>query len=362
MYTIDQLPILIATLDREIQQLAERLLQIEQTQGVLTIPASMEQWVIQHFGELVNVREQTITRITNRYTLESAIFNPLRARRPAGSKTTEDELEDWITTELHNDIFADALRETTADTFGRITGEYCVSAANIAKYAAWHGLVIPYEPHPLRFTQAQIRDYLDVALRWIAMVQTNDSNARYPLITWNCLPKSGATIVHCHWQIAIAQDTPFAQVEIWRRAIDAYRQQQRANYIDDLFQLHHACKLSLAWLNSGDIRALAHITPLRSHEVILVAPPEAGVAGSLAAQSLADAMYSVLRRLIDQHGVRAFNMAIAIPPALDQHWQDFPVLVRIGDRGPPLTSRGDIGAMELYGTGVIAVDPYEVAM
>jgi hypothetical protein len=359
MLNIAELPTYLAQLPRPMQRIAERLFAIEQTAGSLVIPASMEAWALQHFGDLTHVRTQTITRITNRYTLESAIFNPLRARRPAAVVHGEKSLEHWIEGELRHDIFGDPMRDTTSDLFGRISGKHCITAANIAKYAGWHGLVIPHEPHPLRFTEEQLADYLDVALRWIATVQQQDQQARYPLITWNCLPKSGATIVHSHWQIAIAQATPYARIELWRRAIAAYRSEYNANYIEDLCAIHRACGLHLLPVAQDQVPAIAHLTPLRSREILLCAPAEAGQPGHSATGSLATALYRALRMLIDQHGVEAFNMAIALPPMSEQ-WPDFPVLVRIGDRGPALTNRGDLGAMELYGTGVIAIDPYEL--
>ena len=96
--------------------------------------------------------------------------------------------------------------------------------------------------------------------------------ARYPLITWNCLPKSGATIVHSHWQIAIAHAQPYTRVEIWRRAILVYRQQTNRDYIDDLYSIHEQLGLDLSSLGT---RSWVHLTPLRSREVVVVAAPAA---------------------------------------------------------------------------------------
>ena len=79
--------------------------------------------------------------------------------------------------------------------------------------------------------------------------------------------------------------------------------------------------------------------------------------------NLADSLYAVLRTLIDGQGMRAFNLAIALPPLgpAGEDWSDFPVLARLGDRGDPLASSSDLGANELYGTGCITADPFEVA-
>ena len=61
--------------------------------------------------------------------------------------------------------------------------------------------------------------------------------------------------------------------------------------------------------------------------------------------------------------MRAFNLAIALPPLgpTPEDWRDMPIVARIADRGDPLTTRGDLGAMELFAANVITADPFEVA-
>jgi hypothetical protein len=80
-------------------------------------------------------------------------------------------------------------------------------------------------------------------------------------------------------------------------------------------------------------------------------------------RQLGSPLYALLRRLIDKLGVRAFNLAIALPPfgPAPEDWSDIPILVRLGDRGNPLSDRSDIGAMELFASGCITADPFEVA-
>src|SRR5262249_2524875 len=153
--------------------------------------------------------------------------------------------------------------------FGRIRGRFCVSASNVAKYDGWHGLVIFDEPHPLRFDRAQVRDYLDVAFRWIAAAHAYDERAIYPIITWNCLPKSGARLTHGHMQIALTRGMHYGRVENWRRAAETYRAQTGASYVDDLFAIHQA--LGLAIPNPGALRVFAHLTPIRNREIVLLA-------------------------------------------------------------------------------------------
>jgi hypothetical protein len=342
----------------------------------------MEDWVIQQFGALASVREQTVVKVGNRLTLESALFNQLRARRPTQSKpgassSSQATLDVWIARELaDHDIFRHPERDTTADVFGRIRGRYCITASNIAKYDGWHGLVIFDEPHPLHFGAAQLRDYLGTALRWIATAHAHDPQAIYPMITWNCLPKSGATLMHGHMQIALAHGMHYAHVERWRRAAAVYRASTGANYFDHLFAIHK--RLGLAIQLGGATQVFAHLTPARNREIVLLTngkqadkaarrsseyfswPPHQ--LASLA-DSLGPALYKILRRLIDDMGMRAFNLGVALPaigPA-GEDWRDMPVIARVADRGDALTNRSDIGAMELFATSSITADPFEVA-
>jgi hypothetical protein len=334
--------------------------------GATVPPPTMEAWIAQHFGSVADVREQTIVKVINRLTLEGAIFSPLRARRPIESAGGDTALAALIAAKLAtHDIFRDPLRDTTADVFGRIRGRFCITAANVAKFERWHGLVIFDEPHPLRFDRAQLHDYLDVALRWLAAAHAHDAQALYPIITWNCLPKSGATLMHGHMQLALARGMPYGRIESWRRAAESYRMQHGTSYFDALFAIHQA--LGLAIPHRSGLRIFAHLTPLRNREIVVLtttpAPALVDTAAAPSRELLATAMYDLLRGLIDGQGVRAFNLVIALPPlgATDEDWSDVPVVARIVDRGDPLAASNDWGAIELFATGCVVSDPFAVA-
>ena len=354
----------IAALPGTLRQACEHIFYVNVMKGYTIPPVPMEAWIERHFGAVADVREQTIVKIVNRLTLEGALFNPLRARRPIETGGGDTALEARIEATLAaSDIFRDPLRDTPDDLFGRIRGRFCISASNVAKYDGWHGLVIFDEPHPLRFDQAQVRDYLDVAFRWIAAAHAYDQQAVYPVVTWNCLPKSGATLMHGHMQIALTRGMHYGRVESWRRAAETYRAQTGAGYVDDLFAIHQA--LGLAIPGAGALRVFAHLTPLRNREIVLLAgrptPPQRRPGD--VREALATAVYDLLRGLIDDQGVRAFNMAIALPPLAPtaEDWSEIPIIARLMDRGDPLATSNDWGAIELLGTGCVVSDPFEVA-
>jgi hypothetical protein len=380
---ITTLPDRIAALPDDARQACQQIFHVATATGYADPPPPMYAWVERHFGSVAAVREQTIVRVVNKLTLEAALFNPLRARRPLGSSGGDSALETRIGAALAgSDIFRDPERDTTADLFGRLRGQFCVTASNAAKCEGWHGLVIFDEPHPLRFDQARLRDYLDTALRWLAAAHAHDPAAIYPLIVWNCLPKSGATQMHGHMQLLLGRGMPYARPELWRRAAQTYRASYGVGYFGHLFATHRALGLALP---RDDVRAFAHLTPLRNREVVILADgwwggqrdKDTRIQGDLhvdgfslspdllvsLSQKIADPLYAILRNLIDVQGVRAFNLGIAFPPlrADGADWDDAPIIVRAADRGDPLATSGDLGAIELYATGCITADPFEVA-
>ncbi|HEU5015442.1 MAG TPA: hypothetical protein VFT66_23175 [Roseiflexaceae bacterium] len=362
---ITALPERVAGLPPHLRDVWARMFDVHGTTGRTIPPPAMAAWIERQFGNLRDVQEQTIVRVINRLTLEETLFNPLRARRPASSVAHGETLETWIAEELAGrDMFRHPEEATTADVFGRIRGKFCVTAANVAKYEGWHDLVIFDEPHPLRWNRAQLRDYFDTAWRWLLAAHAHDATAVYPIIAWNCLPKSGATLMHGHMQIALAHGQAYAHVEQWRRAAAHYRAAWRRTYFDDLFALQAA--LELAVLDTADVRAFASLTPQRSREMVLL-----GAAGAprgherMAAQiqSLADGLYDLLRGLMDGQGMRAFNVGVALPPLgrVAEDWSDVPIFARVMDRGAALSCHSDIGAIELMATGCVVTDPFDVA-
>ena len=97
---IEMIQARVADLAEESRRAFERLFDLDVAIGHALPPPEMEGWVIQQFGALEAVRHQTIVKIVNRLTLESALFNPLRARRPTRPGGGDEALEAWIAREL----------------------------------------------------------------------------------------------------------------------------------------------------------------------------------------------------------------------------------------------------------------------
>jgi hypothetical protein len=207
------------------------------------------------------------------------------------------------------------------------------------------------EHDPLRFDADSLTDVFEVGLEWGRRVLAVDGAARYLFLMWNCLWRSGASIVHGHAQVAATRDMHYPKVEQLRRHAHAYRAQHGASYFDDWLGLHR--DLGLAW-NQDGVTLACSLTPIKEKEVWILGS-ELAALGRTAAH--------VLQRLVGELGVTSFNLALYLPPLAPapEDWSGFPHIVRLVDRGSASTSTSDFGAMELYAASVVASDPFVLA-
>lgn len=326
-----------------------RIFQVDTTIGELKAPPSMQDWIVKYFGSLETVQKQRIVKVTNLITLEAALFNELRASRPMEAKSTAD-LEQTILSNV-GDPFCNPLEGTPEDSFGRIKGKHCITASNVAKYDGFHGLVIFDEHNPLHFTAEEVKDYIDTALRWAREAHCADKDARYFFLMWNCLWKSGASILHGHMQMTLGRGIHYAKIEHLRRSALLYQIAHGTNYFDDLYAAHQA--LGLACEERG-VRVLSYLAPTKEREVLLIAPR--------VDDRLKWATYKTLDCMVNVLGVKSFNMVLYMKPidSVPEDWTSFPAVVRIVDRGDPNNKTADFGAMELYASSVITSDPFHV--
>jgi len=361
--TIADIAALVAALPAAERELFGRIFHLSTTVGRLRPPKTMHGWIERHFGSVEAVLTQRIVKITNLVTMEASLFNDIRASRPI--ETKNDECFAKLVEESKGGPFCNPLQYTPEDVFGRVRGAHCVTASNIAKYDGFHGLVIFDEHDPLRFTAEEVGDYLDTALAWAYKAHQVDEEARYFFFMWNCLWRSGASILHGHAQMSLSRDIHYAKVEHLRRAALRYRAEHGSNYFRDLCAAHRA--LGLAFENGGT-HILVHLTPIKEKEVLLISEPWPGPAPRPCLDDdFKDSIYRVLRCFIDCLGVCSFNLALYLPPIdggegkPEEDWSGFPALVRIVDRGDVANRTADMGAMELYAASVVASDPFRVA-
>ncbi len=367
----------ILDIERKIESLRERdtaaysafhrIYELDSGMGEQVIPDSFRTKVREYFGwrdgagkitesneEVVaRIEHQRIIKITNKYTGESALFNSLRAIRP-GIRGMDLEKEknlifNLVTGSEEGCDFCQPEKFTPLDVFGRVRGDYSITAANLAKYDVWSSLVIFQRHDPLQFTREEFYDYLDTGFAWFEAVESHSPEFRFPFFIWNCLPRAGASQVHGHCQILMSKE-PYAGVENLRKAYHKYEGETGTSYFKDLNRVYSSLGLSL---NQGDVPLMVSITPIKEKEVMIISrksPSRDNVTK--------ETIFKVLRCFIDILGVFSFNLSISCPPTDDQ--EEFPYIIRIVDRGSLLKSTADIGGMELYGSSVVADDPFKI--
>lgn len=353
MPSISDLPDIIADLPAARRARLERIFRVDEARGELHIPEFMHAWVEKHFGSVEEARHQRIVRVTNVWTWEGALFNPLRGRRPQqlrGDAETSKMPAD--------DVFADPLRTTSEDVFGRVRGEHCITASNISRWEGWCAVCIFDEPDPLKLTQVQARDYFRTSLQWARLANQHDPLARNFIWMWNGGLKGGASVPHAHAQMALGHGMHYAGVEALRRAASAYRERHHADYFEDLLAIHEDVGLDVAL---GKLRGFFYLAALRSSDMLAF--------GDGFNDDLADALHAGLRGLIDRAGTTAFIAGALLPPlfpppstgeGMGGGWSGFPHILRLTDRGPAQMISSDVGAIDLYAHRVITLDPYAV--
>jgi hypothetical protein len=328
----------------------DRIFSVYTSTGRLDPPESMHSWIENHFGSVDAVRTQRIVKVVNTVTWEGALFNTVRSQRPIQAKAARAFVEAFL--EPGNDAFCGPASSTPEDVFGRVRGRHAITASNIAKYDGFHAVVIFDRHNPFVFSEEEVVDYVDTALRWGREAHASEPAAKYFFFMWNCSWKAGASIMHGHAQVALTQGMHYAKIEELRRDSLAYGRGYGANYFDDLFLIHQALTLGFEW---HDVRVMSYLTPIKNRETLLVAEQMN--------ENLPRALYRTLRCLLDDGQLGSFNVALYMPPiaAVAEDWSHFPVLFRVVHRGDPMNLTTDIGAMELYAVPVIGSDPFTVA-
>jgi hypothetical protein len=312
--------------------------------GKMVVPESMKPWAKKQFGSVAKLEKQPILKVNNKIMFEGALFNKLRADRPMskGKPPSTKELLD----RAKKEPFADVEANTPEDTFGRLYGKSEISASNVAKYDAIHGLIIFNKANPLAFTKEETIDHFNAALSWIAAAQSENPKAKFPVIGWNCLWKAGASLVHGHMQVLVGIEEAYAVQELWRFRSTQYEYQTGKSYWEELFKVHESVGLGK---KKKGIKMFASLTPKKEKEVTIIS------------QEADEVLFTTIHKVLESYkgmGVNSFNVAVMLPP---KGKKDLDTIVKIVDRGSLESQTTDIGIAELYlQQSVIGSDPVKV--
>ncbi len=348
---IDRLEEIVDSLPAAEKALFQRIYAVDSAIGEMRFPKGVPPRIKQQFGSVKAVTRQKIVKVTNKITYKGTLFNGLRASRPMEIRESRS-IDAQFLSASDSDSFSHPEDSTPEDLFGRVVGKHCVTASNIAKYDGLHSIVIFNDFNPLRFSREQVIDYIDVGWEWARRAHASQPEARYFFFIWNCLWRAGASVYHGHAQVMLARERHYAQIEGLRQAALDYRQKYGTSYFSDLFQVHYSVGCAL---EKEGVKILAHLTPFKDNEVILIAE---GLN-----IYLKERVYEVLASFRDKLGITSFNLSLVTPPLgeTEESWEGFPVMVRMVDRGDLNSRTSDIGSMEIYAASVASSDPLELA-
>lgn len=323
--------------------------------GATDPPPELEPWLIDAFGSVEAVLQQTIIKVTNPVTLEATLFAPLRARRPIDGPAATGGLALEIAAS-EGDPFCHPETGTPAEPSGRIRGARVVTGANAA-LADGHHAVIVFEAHdPLAFDTELVTDVLRTGRAWAERARELDPSSVNYLLIWNCLWRAGGSIVHGHAQALLGSGRHYARIERLRRDVAGYAEATGGgDLVEELVAVHRSLGLTIE-LADG-VTLVANLTPVKERELLVV-----GTAGMDETDvRFADGLARTLVAYRDRIGVRSFNLALWRPP-IDgaAGWEQVPPIARLVDRGSLAHRPSDIGAMELYATPIVGSDPYEL--
>lgn len=353
------LPERIARLAGREREIAERILVVQSYPARVAVTEQMN-GVVGAFGGAEEVARQRIIRITNKVTHHGALFNKIRGRRPMHE--TYVDLKELIAQRAKMSPFADPEAHTPPSSWGRIETEHSITADNIAKYDDHSGLVIFKVADPLGQSKEAVFDHLMVAAAWWRLSYEADveryhkhhkqAPAAFPFMTWNGLWKGAASQTWGHLQTLLARGRHYDEVEAIKDSSVLYKKKHQGdNFFADYMKLHDSLGLLVA---KGDVAVMAHLAPSKEGEILVFAPSFD--------ENLASIIADLYDCYISQMGVRSFTIAVACPP-LDKGidgWSEFPVVVRLLDRGNPLHDVSDISGMEMFGTPIVATNPYSI--
>jgi hypothetical protein len=300
---------------------------------------------------------QTCVSVTNQFTLAGSLYNPLRAQRPgmavnAGTEALAAITEHLVDYQTENGCdFCEMHTLTASESWGRVTGKHAATAANFAKIADLHGLVLPYEHSHLETTCESLLDMLNVAVRWFDRMHELHPDARYPQGIWDTLSRAGASQNHSHMQTVLTRDQYLVGWERLVRGAQLYTQRHPADrYWRDLVYLHSCLNLSF---RHGDAVAIISLTPRTpGHEIQILAPAPSVAFGQL--------WFAMLQVFIHALHSPVWSCGFALPAyGSEQHKNDsLPAIVTITSRGGQFDRVCDVSSNELHGQPVMSTDPF----
>ena len=222
----------------------------KQTTVVLsdTFLPKVQKWMNGNEELVEATKKQTIIFVDNKWSLESVVFNPVRAKRPGGQGvgSVAEYVKNLIAKAKETCDFCSYEKYTATDSFGRIESERTIAISNTFKIEKYHGMIVFKEHDPVHFNQDQFIDAMDLAMKWFKKTNLLVPDHKYRHMYWDILPKASASQVHPHIHMALANYAYYAK---WNRLHKAGLKFSESipntNYWSAVLQVHNTLGLSI---------------------------------------------------------------------------------------------------------------------
>lgn len=296
------------------------------------------------------VEHQTLVVTRDLLLGTEALFNPRRARRVAAPAAPPARVAAPGCRWCHPALKGDGQPDLAEDGFGtlRSADGRARASANWARSAPVSGVVFgDAGMHDLLSLDGEaFASLFDAAGRYVAAAQAALPQTDFFEVFVNGGPRSAASVEHAHVQVVGRPHRHFAYPERVA-AVPGYW--QRAQRVHSAVGLAVDFDQGCAW---------AELVPAKDCGITAL---------SVDLVEGARMMHAILRSMIER-GTNAYSLCAILAPrwtagrAPPARFRDWPAVVwRLLDRGDARAAHGDIGCLELWGSSVVATDPYIAA-
>ena len=219
------------------------------------------------------------------------------------------------------------------------------------------------------YSQEKLTDIFSICEEWFHCANESNSDAIYPMFSWNCKARAGASQNHGHAHLLLGENFHYGRYEYLQHCAQNYNMAHpNRNYFLDLIAISKSMGLAKT---AGDSTILVNFTPTFGYDLLVISWNFD--------QDFRDAMDRAINLLLKKFESVTFNMGITFPPLekgmvrkrLNRTFlkegllcedAPMPYIGHLVDRGDPSDGKftSDIGGMKLFGSNIVARDPFEI--
>ena len=214
-----------------------------------------------------------------------------------------------------------------------------------------------------------MNDVFCITEEWLQCANEKNDRAIFPMVSWNCREKAGASQRHGHCHLLLAEQFHYGRYQLLQNCSKQYNLANPGhNYFLDLITASKALGLVKT---IGYSHIITNLTPGFVHDFFVI--------GWNFDKDFRDAMDSAMKTLLARFKSLTFNIVVLFPPLQDgkirkrldlcdmdaklsRPGAPMPFIAYLVDRSDAANGKftSDVCGMKLYGSNVVATDPFEV--